>query len=66
MDARSKLDVRFAKALSAFNKQYNLRFDQYVARSWPGTSSFSKYNDFQQCVAPTPATLTRRRGKGRG
>jgi len=27
-----KLDARFAKALSEFNKQDDLRFDQYVAR----------------------------------
>jgi len=42
--------ARFAKALSEFNKQYNLCFHQYVARSWPGTSSFSKDNNFQKYV----------------
>jgi hypothetical protein len=57
--------------LSEFNKQYNLCFHQYVARSWPGTSSFSKDNYVQKYVAPTPATLTRRSagaggGEGRG
>ena len=31
-DPRMKLDARFAKALSEFNKQDDLRFDQYVAR----------------------------------
>ena len=56
--------ARFAKALSEFNKQYNLCFHQYVARSWPGTSSFSKDNYVQKYVAPTPATLTRRSGGG--
>ena len=32
-----KLDARFAKAFSEFNKQDDLRFDQYVAcklRAW--------------------------------
>ena len=56
--------ARFAKALSEFNKQYNLCFHQYVARSWPGTSSFSKDNYVQKYVAPTPATLTRRSAGG--
>jgi len=31
-DPRMKLDARFAKALSEFNKQDDLRFDQCVAR----------------------------------
>ena len=31
-DPRMRLDARFAKALSEFNKQDDLRFDQYVAR----------------------------------
>ena len=31
-DPRMKLDARFAKAFSEFNKQDNLRFNQYVAR----------------------------------
>ncbi len=29
---RVKLDARFAKAFNEFNKQDDLRFDQYVAR----------------------------------
>jgi hypothetical protein len=52
--------------LSEFNKQYNLCFHQYVARSWPGTSSFSKDNYVQKYVAPTRATLTRRSARGGG
>ena len=31
-DPRMKLDARLAKALSEFNKQDNMRFDQYVVR----------------------------------
>jgi len=30
-DPRMKLDARFTKAMSEFNKQEDLRFDQYVA-----------------------------------
>ena len=34
-DPRAKLDVRFAKAFNEFNKQDDLRFNQYVAQA-PG------------------------------
>lgn len=33
-DPRKKLDARFAKAFSEFNKQDDPRFDQYVAREF--------------------------------
>ena len=57
-DPRMKLDARFAKALSEFNKQDDLRFDQYVCTSsWPGSPGFR-----QPGGSPPPPTTTTPKG----
>ena len=55
-DPRMKLDARFAKALSEFNKQDDLRFDQYVARkllAW-----FTRVPPTARIAAAAPPTTT--------
>ena len=58
-DPRMKLDARFAKAFSEFNKQDNLRFDQYVASSGPGLPGFRQ----PRGSPPQPTTTTLRGGR---
>ena len=59
-DPRSKLDARFDKAFNEFNKQDNLRFDQYVARklrAW-----FTRVPAFRQPRWSQPQPTTTQRG----
>ena len=63
-DPRMKLDARFTKALSVFNKQDDLRFDQYVARklrAW-----FARFPPTQRVAATVDDNNTEGGAGGQG
>ena len=61
-DPRMTLDARFAKALSEFNKQDDLRFDQCVARKLRAWFARFPPTHIEPSGSPPPSSTTTPRG----